>query len=79
MTYFLIIKGSGSQAKWAATARHIDLYDVREGEFGSSSGKADVRASDLIDWFLETREPAPFPAGTLLFYQPVEEASHERI
>ena len=77
MTYFLIIKGSANQAHWAAAVHHIDLFDLREGEFGSCGAKADVKASDLIDWFLETNEPAPFPAGTLLFYQPVEEASHD--
>jgi hypothetical protein len=68
-TYFLIIKGDKSQAVKAAAARGIVLMDETLGAFGNSHGKTNANVDKLTKWFCETNNPAPYPVGTLLFYQ----------
>jgi hypothetical protein len=70
--YFLIIKGDPSQAVKAAADRGIVLTDEKIGTL-NSSGKTNGNLDKLINWFCETNDPAPFPVGTLLFYQEIKQ------
>jgi hypothetical protein len=75
----LIIKGNMFDAFTASHQRGIALisatqmFNDRPSEVVASCGAAYLNA--VRSWFIESDGPAPYPAGTLLFYSDKQSAA----
>ena len=68
--FIVIIKGSARDAHRAAANRAVPLRVVGTltGAEHVSGRVGDQHEPKLMRWFCEDQGPAPFPPGSLLFY-----------
>ena len=68
MALCLIVKGNRYQAARAAADRGIPFAFVRETNNETVGLTAEIKFTEVSQWFGEAPSHAPFPIGTLLLY-----------
>jgi hypothetical protein len=72
----LVIKGNKYQAALEAAKRNIPFAFDKEVFNGTETiGKTNASVDDLNEWFCDSPLLAPFPIGTLLFWNEVKNES----
>lgn len=76
MLYTAVIKGNADEAITAATNRGISVHSIFATMEQEVTLVVDTNIPILNDWFTEQLGKAPYPAGTLLYYNLYTERSY---